>query len=110
MSCDLLPCPFCGGEDVSCGAIRIHETAFVPWVQCDACHACVMGGAPDGQTEEQAIDNAASFWNRRAERTCRNLSSIGWKFTCSECHSSIRPGESNMPSYCPSCGAKVVVE
>lgn len=42
------------------------------------------------------------------ERTCRNLSSIGWKFTCSECHSSIRPGESNMPSYCPSCGARVV--
>ena len=76
------------------------------WTLCSTIYDAVLTYFGEvGGWEEAAAD-----WNRRAERTCRNLSSIGWKFTCSECHSSIRPGESNMPNYCPNCGAKVVSE
>lgn len=92
---DLKPCPFCGGVP-----LRDSHGAFGLCIRCSACGAMLSSKATPGR-----LDVA---WNRRAERTCRNLSSIGWKFTCSECHSSIRPGESNMPSYCPDCVARVV--
>lgn len=44
------------------------------------------------------------------ERTCRNVSTVKGKFTCSSCHQSWRHVESlnGRIAYCPCCGAKVV--
>ena len=43
------------------------------------------------------------------ERTCRNISTVPCKFTCSECHQSWREAKGNGAfAYCPCCGAMVM--
>lgn len=43
------------------------------------------------------------------ERTCRNISTVPCKFTCSECHQSWRRANGNGAfAYCPNCGTKVI--
>ncbi len=98
----LKPCPFCGGEAIvtehnggfaaigcSCGKCRIHPHAF---------------GFP-------SVEYAAEAWNRRAERTCRNLNPPSCRdFECSECGESSEFAPGFMPSYCPHCGARVIKE
>lgn len=43
------------------------------------------------------------------ERTCRNISTVPCKFTCSECHQSWRKTNGNGAfAYCPCCGAMVM--
>lgn len=45
------------------------------------------------------------------DRTCRNVSTVTGKFTCSSCHQSWRIACGNGEVvYCPSCGAMVVNE
>lgn len=42
------------------------------------------------------------------ERTCRNISTVPCKFTCSECHQSWREAKGNGAfAFCPNCGAMV---
>ena len=71
-------------------------------------------------TKEEAI----AAWNRRAERTCRNVCEWNidaFHFTCSECGAEIGGddwGDSpvfvgdyhEQLSYCPNCGARVIEE
>lgn len=96
----LLPCPFCGGEAKE---FTGEDAAPHRWtVECGRC------GAHVGSDTRH---KARAKWNRRAERTCRDLNPPSCRdFECSEC------GESNeftpgfMPNYCPNCGARVVEE
>ena len=112
----LKPCPFCGGE--------AHVKEVV-----SACEMLYTVGCSDSEcmghetwllkpTKEEAI----AAWNRRAERTCRNVCEWNidtFHFTCSECGAEIGGddwGDSpvfvgdyhEQLSYCPNCGAKVV--
>lgn len=99
----LLPCPFCGGEAELC----VHEPTGVSWVRCIECET--SGGASNAFCTVKA-------WNRRAERTCRNVSECG-EFQCSECDQRIfgSKGQTHNAefeyidiNYCPNCGARVV--
>ena len=62
-------------------------------------------------------DDAASAWNKRAERTCQRVDENGYsfRFKCSACGyaSLVHNCETRLdelPRYCPNCGAKVVSE
>ena len=122
---ELLPCPFCGGEDI----VRMVDGGVLPWVveqrgdvqgpyyttctlYCDACGCELQGYAASNASVvglyERAIENTYNAWNTRAERTCKNISGKNWwAFECSECGEMIEQG---VPEYCPECGAKVVGE
>ncbi|MBR1445479.1 MAG: Lar family restriction alleviation protein [Alloprevotella sp.] len=104
---NLLPCPFCGGE----ASKRLFYGGRYS-VYCDECDARV-GGLAD--TEAEAI----AAWNARAERTCKVVASYDtadvdsrgsnaeWYFAFT-CGDELYWDEPEPPSYCPSCGAKVV--
>ena len=112
----LRPCPFCGGD--------AHVKEVV-----SACEMLYTVGCSDSEcmghetwllkpTKEEAI----AAWNRRAERTCRNVCEWNidtFHFTCSECGAEIGGddwGDSpvfvgdyhEQLRYCPSCGARVI--
>lgn len=101
MASDLKPCPFCGGE------ARFETyggTACA--VVCQTC-GC---GTPTMRLDDGMI--AADLWNRRAERTCRDLTPDSDKLTCSECGAESVGQVHQKPfinvfSYCPNCGARV---
>lgn len=97
MSEELKPCSFCGGE------ARFETyggTACA--VVCQTC-GC---GTPTMRLDDGMI--AADLWNRRAERTCRNLNPPSCRdFECSECGESSEFTPGFMPNYCPHCGARV---
>lgn len=79
-------------------------------------------------TSREAAMRLADLIEREPERTCRNVSTVGhnssgrlFDFKCSECGAELCAEEmGNSPlwideeaepiSYCPSCGARVVVE
>lgn len=103
----LLPCPFCGGEDLEIDHAPTYDVHHpdVYEVHCVEC----SGGGGEGWTEHEAI----SAWNTRAERTCECVaeyakSPIDGKtivlHRCSACRNLMRPHM----DYCPNCGAKVV--
>lgn len=107
---DLLPCPFCGGD-----AQFVMESDWVvpgkvmvtAWkVECSRCWA-----SPKPNNYEGDKRVAAERWNRRAERTCRDLggeegtNGEGYDFACSLCGYCC---DLPQPSYCPGCGSKVV--
>lgn len=107
----LLPCPFCGGE------AELHPTYDMDTNEVDGWFVWCDNGTCEckpetGQffTEAEAI----AAWNRRAERTCRNIRS--WDnhdFECSSCGYELYPEDGTYESdgtmnYCPNCGAKVV--
>lgn len=51
---DLLPCPFCGSDD-----IRVRDSGFASWFgHCEQCRA--QG------TESLTTDEAEAAWNRRS--------------------------------------------
>ena len=75
-------CPFCNGK-----AAVIGTDQFVMCVKCKA-------KAP-----------SIEAWNTRAERTCHNESS---GFLCNRCKFGDFGSFQFSPSYCPSCGARVV--
>lgn len=115
---ELRECPFCGGE------ASVYESNRWPssgnritgyTVICTDMD-CINYRADDWYecTEKRAIER----WNTRAERTCENTSMKSDQWLCSECGGNydianidLDPDEdSGIPSYCPNCGAKVVVE
>lgn len=104
----LRECPFCGGEaEVHPSSdYSTHFTGATFFVWCDKCET--RGDYYD--TEAKAIE----AWNTRAERTCHLEWSVfgsepdtweGWN--CSVC-GEMGDELSEIPNFCPSCGAKVV--
>ena len=112
MSEELKPCPFCGGKarmHVAFASGGDHSVGV--YVECPECRSQSGTKWDDGAQEK-----AAEGWNRRAERTCRMEYNKEWSgdelyptecYNCSECRYMTCDG---MPSYCPNCGAKVVVD
>lgn len=109
---ELLPCPHCGGE-----AEFRDGSSTKPYIRCKSCGCRTWGSF--------AYDKLVAAWNRRAERTCRNVSEWNnpdlFDFKCSECGAEVcsdEMGKSPLvvyeceehPRYCPNCGAKVVDE
>ena len=102
----LLPCPFCGGEDLEIEHAPTYMKTHpdVSWVLCPDCGA--------RGSEEWTKDIAIAAWNTRAERTCQRKL-FGWQpgkmsqevhYVCSECEEPLN----RRTNYCPNCGAKVV--
>ncbi len=137
MDARLKPCPFCGGEaevrKLDLDAIEEGWQLYGVWCTDDL-HAEEHGGYQHGHyidnyaTEEKAI----AAWNARADMergavpmTEENMAEHGWvrertchdtwdteltgrlRFQCSECGS---VSLDFTPRYCPSCGARVIVE
>lgn len=133
MSDELKPCPFCGGEATFAAHATAEEMDYgiicrtMAVIGCDACEFCMSG-----ETDEETV----AKWNARAAvtdeqfslavhdgrvwqvvRECENvLDHSPCCFECSECGFSVRtvpegPADWQTPfwSYCPNCGAKVVV-
>lgn len=125
---ELLTCPFCGGK----ASIRREDDMWI--VECrhhgwsskddDGCSYAgdislyvEISGKVNHWTHEleyaeKDIDlakkKAIEAWNRRAERTCRNLNPPSCRdFECSECGESSEFTPGFMPNYCPNCGARV---
>jgi Lar family restriction alleviation protein len=127
----LKPCPFCGGTNLATSycAYTNMDHEFMPDtvhmhvfdLYCKECGCRVQAG---GDTYYGAKDAVFEKWNRRAERTCRNVcewSIATFHFTCSECGAEIDGddwGDSpvfvgdyhEQLRYCPNCGARVVEE
>lgn len=111
---ELKPCPFCGGEASVIG--KPHEAKFCVGCGDDSC----LGFSGLGWLYDTE-DEAHAAWNRREERTCRNVepeneennwNELGF-FTCSECGSTSKLDwawhkDVDEYRYCPHCGAKVV--
>lgn len=115
---ELKPCPFC--PDGVAGVVTPGgQTADgFPWIAWGHCSGCGATAAPGlGDTEQEALDNAAKNWNTRWERTCHmNYVSLYDEegvdgIECDECGWSelYDPGYPH-PAHCPGCGAKVVGE
>ena len=120
----LLPCPMCGGRPW----VQVHEmdeTCVEARVVCAGCHVSTVREyqswrvwhGDDELTRTLAIGRAISLWNRRSERTCRNVSHDPLGFRCSECGAEDYvdggttvwvDGGPQDASYCPHCGCKVV--
>lgn len=98
---ELLPCPFCGGEDLEIDHAQTYDV-YHPDVYEVHCVEC-GGRGGEGWTEAESIE----AWNTRAERTCHDETKSRDFFTCSNCHEPIGKWA---PNYCPYCGAKVVDE
>ena len=107
---ELLPCPFCGGDDVNMG-VRPHfrEGKGNGWtVLCADCGGSIgYIERHDGHfyAEYDTKSEAIAAWNSRAERTCKQsrLFNLVW----SECSSESYEWHGNeLPSYCPNCGAR----
>lgn len=109
MGVKLLPCPFCGGEAkfVKTSDEIVPGDVLVAWnVKCSRCFASLLPNNYEGSKEA-----AAKRWNRRAERTCRNVSTRYESFKCSKCGCAIYDTSqigSDRVYYCSDCGAKVV--
>lgn len=118
-TCDssmLAPCPFCGCDQPYIQTNPLWDCTEEARVVCPSCHvATTRDGQPwrvsyrgDDITRILAIGRAISRWNRRAERTCRNLNPPSCRdFECSECGESSEFTPGFMPNYCPMCGRKL---
>lgn len=102
---ELKPCPFCGGEAHVKEVVSACETLYT--VGCSNPECMGYETWLLKPTKEEAI----AAWNRRAERTCRNLNPPSCRdFECSECGESSEFTPGFMPNYCPNCGARVIEE
>ena len=101
---ELKSCPCCGSSN---GLYVLQDEKYGEWsVFCDMCKTS-LHNENHCDTREDAI----SAWNRRAERTCRNLNPPSCRdFECSECGESSEFTPGFMPNYCPHCGARVIEE
>ena len=64
---ELKPCPFCGGNNIKCGAFAIVTDCYV---ECTDCGAMFETEVPWGNMNEEEHDRAcleklAKLWNRR---------------------------------------------
>lgn len=111
MSIELKRCPFCG-EKPEFRSYGKNATGYGAQVVCFGCNAAVSS-ATFCKTQQEADESAVEAWNRRAERTCRNLEkgSPG-EFSCSACGYESGPDDAFYhPSdfrFCPCCGARLV--
>ena len=106
---ELKPCPCCGSSN---GLYVLQEDEYGEWsVFCDMCKTSLHN-----ENHCDTRDDAISAWNRRAERTCRMEYNEQWShdeyyptecYNCSECGHMTYDG---VPTFCPSCGAKVTDE
>lgn len=129
---ELKPCPFCGGEAISFseddGWTATGENSYRAYAGCHN-PECGIGfelfhigddlstdedDQPDGMHCYSLEQQAIAAWNTRAERTCHWEWSVfgsepdtweGWN--CSVC-GEMGDELSEIPNFCPSCGAKVV--
>lgn len=93
---ELKPCPCCGSSN---GLYVLQEDEYGEWsVFCDMCKTS-LHNENHCDTREEAI----SAWNRRDERTCRQIVD-GETASCSECGERM----TSFSLHCPSCGARVV--
>ena len=101
---ELKPCPCCGSSN---GLYVLQDEKYGEWsVFCDICKTSLHN-----ENHCDTRDDAISAWNRRAERTCRNLNPPSCRdFECSECGESSEFTPGFMPNYCPNCGARVIEE
>lgn len=119
MTDKLKPCPFCGGEAHARQMMiwddrGIHTDDDGKWtVECEHWGCMAECGCSFYTIEAEAIE----AWNTRAERTCRNANTDGYRFRfeCCECgyatlvyNCAARLDE--LPKYCPNCGARRVDE
>lgn len=110
---DLKPCPFCGGEaDVMLSQSRWGQSYTIHHESIGKCPAGYVGSMQFA-TEAEAI----AAWNARAERTCRIDSTllIEGEYVPSpyyeyemECGGGFCWDDSEPPTYCPNCGARVI--
>ena len=110
---ELKKCPFCGGEAYE------REHAFKnahSWsmIICDVCGASVQRAGLDG-TYEGAKQAATEAWNTRYVETCEvvnhgsPMDGCVPLLQCKECEALFYgDARGDLPSYCPSCGRKVV--
>lgn len=105
MSNELKPCPLCGAAYEKDEDDFVYSADHESW--CPLRGSAYGGyGLTVGDSEEEI-----AAWNRRAERTCRNLGKPKGSFLCSACGwgDFAPPG---LPlrgaKFCPECGAKVV--
>jgi Lar family restriction alleviation protein len=105
---DLLPCPFCGGVAT---LFRSYGPMGRYYIEC-----CDNGGCHSTTKNCKTAQEAADAWNTRAERTCHwEWSEFGnepdtWEgWDCSVC-GEMGDELSEIPNFCPSCGAKVIDE
>lgn len=115
MSNGVMACPLCGDSGFIKVATRCKPEG--EWEARMKCEECGIELIKSGETEDAAITALLKAWNTRAERMCTNVYA-GREFECSECgmqwHLLDREDEMEewahvrKPSYCPSCGAKVV--
>ena len=69
---NLLPCPFCGNEDVRMWEFQVDGPSWAAKVECQGCGASSDRAAADNQlgcfdaVNGVHMDKAASAWNRRA--------------------------------------------
>lgn len=137
---DLLPCPFCGGSNL----VRSVDGGILPdfiekeWfdyrkkpyyitctLTCDDCGTMLQGYTATSKHDDcnpaDAIEDAYSKWNTRAERTCRFIndsdgefppkcSACGYEPSIYECAWLADNGYKYDGNYCPNCGARVVSE
>lgn len=106
MTDKLKPCPFCGNTNIACNLVTLADWLHMASFSCTACHPASFAEARGvGDTEEEAIEQAADNWNTRAERTCRPAPMYNTIFECDVCGEIDTDG---VPNYCPGCGAKVL--
>ena len=106
---ELRECPRCMGS-VSLQRFNVH-----PSLKARIICSC---GIEMRASKRDSVEDLIERWNTRAERTCENTSMKSDQWACSECGGNydianidLDPDEdSGIPSYCPNCGAKVVVE
>ena len=118
MMTELLPCPFCGGEDASVASRQHYRYANKRgWnVLCADCGGGIgLIECGDGiwrgefETEAKAIE----AWNTRSAGTCGNKHKSITSFWCSECDAATSDGFADVSgkverfNFCPNCGRKV---
>ena len=69
MSDELKPCPFCGSTDIKT-EVEVGIMARSAKCYCNICGASVSGMGvmiPEDSPEEELIESAHKWWNRREE-------------------------------------------
>lgn len=112
---ELLPCPFCGGNDLTMVSFGVGSLAYV---RCERCGA--RGTSYGEPTMVRGIEGLAmDAWNRRAERTCHfrvvREHVPGRRFRgdiceCDQCGYRCARGfiHDERFKHCPNCGARVL--